>query len=105
MAESIGPQCATLEKDYALSPSSAWHQCAKLLEEEYAPTQFNMWLRPLQAEVRENNLILLAPNKFVVDWVKKNFCTRIKELVLQISGGKLSNVSIEVGTKLIHPIS
>ncbi len=28
---------------------------------------------PLQAQAEENTLVLLAPNRFVVDWVKKTF--------------------------------
>ncbi|WP_419419726.1 chromosomal replication initiator protein DnaA [Legionella sp. D16C41] len=81
-----------------------WQKCAKLLEEEYPPPQFNTWLRPLQAELQENCLILLAPNKFVVEWVKKNFYTRIKELVQQFGGDVISSVSIEVGTKVAQPV-
>ncbi|STX49939.1 chromosome replication initiator DnaA [Legionella busanensis] len=82
-----------------------WQKCAKLLEEEYPPPQFNTWLRPLQAELQENCLILLAPNKFVVDWVKKNFYNRIKELVHQFGGDLISSVSIEVGTKIAQPVT
>lgn len=74
------------------------------MEEEYSPPQFNTWLRPLQAEVHDHCLILLAPNKFVVEWVKKNFYTRIKELVLQFGGDDVSSVTIEVGTKKTQPV-
>lgn len=84
--------------------TTVWPKCAKLLEEEYSPPQFNTWLRPLQAEVHDHCLILLAPNKFVVEWVKKNFYTRIKELVLQFGGDDVSSVTIEVGTKKTQPV-
>lgn len=84
---------------------SIWPQCAKLLEEEYPPTQFNMWLRPLQVEIRESTLVLLAPNKFVVDWVKKHFYDRIKELVTQLAGETFTSISIEVGSKAVISIS
>lgn len=94
-----------LKKEYAVTPNNAWAQCAKLLEEEYTPTQFYMWLRPLQAEIKDDHLILYAPNKFVVEWVKKHFYTRIKEVILQIAGEHLSSVSVEVGVKNVQPIS
>ena len=44
--------------------------------------QFNTWVRPLQA-VEDGNgaLRLLAPNRFVVDWVNENVVGRISELV------------------------
>lgn len=53
--------------------ANVWQKCLGLLEEEYPPQQFNTWLRPLHAKVQDNNLILLAPNRFVVDWVNKHF--------------------------------
>lgn len=79
--------------------TNVWPQCAKLLEEEYPAPHFNTWLSPLQAEVVNKSLVLLAPNKFVMEWVKKNFYPRIKELVFQLSGDEVSSVLIEVGNK------
>lgn len=75
--------------------ANVWQQCLGLLEEEYPAQQFNIWLRPLQAEFHDNGLVLLAPNRFVVDWVNKNFYARIKELVSQVSGDSVASVSIE----------
>lgn len=84
---------------------TVWQKCLDFLKEEYPSQQFNTWLRPLQAEVRETGLVLFAPNRFVVDWVKKNFYTRIKELVSQHSEEEIPLVSIEIGSKspLINP--
>lgn len=76
-----------------------WQKCLIFLQEEYSPQQFNTWLRPLQAEYQESHLILLAPNRFVVDWVKKNFYPRIKELAIQFGSGVIASVSIEIGSK------
>ncbi len=81
--------------------SNIWQQCSKLLQEEFSPLLFNTWIRPLQAEIRDTNLTLLAPNKFVVDWVKNKFYSRIQELVTQFGGNEIVSVSIEVGSKLI----
>lgn len=82
-----------------------WTKCRVLLEEEYSPQQFNTWLRPLQAEVQANGLVLLAPNRFVVDWVKRNFYDRLKELVSQIGGGNFSLLSVEIGSKVAQTVS
>ncbi|MCA0402382.1 MAG: chromosomal replication initiator protein DnaA [Proteobacteria bacterium] len=76
-----------------------WKKCRELLEEEYPPQQFNTWLRPLQAEVEENGLVLLAPNRFVVDWVKNNFYSRLKEIVNQVGGESFSLLRIGIGSK------
>ena len=81
---------------------SVWQQCLGALETEFTPQQFNTWLRPLQAEVvnEGTTLILLAPNRFVVDWVKKYFYSRIQELVIQFSADAIKSVSIEIGSKV-----
>lgn len=77
-----------------------WQQCLGLLKEEYPAQQYNTWLRPLQVRIDDNHLILLAPNRFVSEWVEKNFFQRIKELVTQISAGLITMVSISVGNKV-----
>lgn len=79
--------------------ASIWQKCLSLLQEEYPAQQFNTWLRPLQAETQDSTLVLLAPNRFVVDWVKTHFNERINELVRQLFGDTITQVSIEIGSK------
>ena len=79
--------------------ATVWQKCLGILEEEYPAQQFNTWLRPLQAEFQDTNLVLLAPNRFVVDWVKKHFYDRISELVVQVAGELISSVTLEIGSK------
>lgn len=79
--------------------ASVWQKCLGLLQDEYSAQQFNTWLRPLQAHTDEQRLILFAPNRFVVDWVKKHFFSRIEELINQLCGDEIKSVSIEIGSK------
>ena len=44
-----------------------------------------MWIRPLQAEVDGIQLRLLAPNRFVLDWVNEKFLGRISELMKELA--------------------
>ena len=83
--------------------ANVWQKCLGLLQEEYPAQQFNTWLRPLQAEVQDNILILFAPNRFVVDWVKKHFYSRITELVQQLCPDEIKLVSVEIGSKAVTP--
>jgi chromosomal replication initiator protein len=80
--------------------ASVWQKCLGLLQDEYSAQQFNTWLRPLQAHTDEQRLVLFAPNRFVVDWVKKHFFSRIEELIKQFSGDEIKSISIEIGTKV-----
>lgn len=81
-----------------------WQQCLGLLKEEFPPEQFNTWLRPLQIEFEGNQFTLLAPNRFVSEWVEKHFIKRIKEIISQISSNSIPSVHICVGNKLVSPL-
>ncbi len=79
--------------------TSVWKSCLERLAGELPPEQFNTWIRPLQAVEGRNKLRLLAPNRFVLDWVNEKYLPRINEL-LQSQGrnGRLV-LSLEVGSQ------
>lgn len=76
-----------------------WERCLSSLESEFPSQQFNTWIRPLQAEHVEGKLILLAPNRFVLDWIAERFLIRINELVAQFSEDNPPTVALEIGSK------
>ena len=76
-----------------------WEQCLSLLETELSEQQFNTWILPLQIEIKDNLLCLLAPNRFVMDWVKKNFLDQIRDIILQLDDSKSMQVSIGIGSQ------
>lgn len=62
--------------------SAVWESCVSYLQNELPAQQFNTWIRPLQVEESsEKTLRLLAPNRFVLDWVNDKFRDRIQELL------------------------
>jgi len=77
--------------------SPVWKKCLERLEEELSAQQFNTWLRPLHAVQDANMLTLLAPNRFVMDWVRERFFERIAELIGEYGGGL--KVQVEVGSQ------
>ncbi|MES2825030.1 MAG: chromosomal replication initiator protein DnaA [Pseudomonadota bacterium] len=80
---------------------SVWKLCASSLQDELPSQQFNTWIRPLQIDgaATQNELRLLAPNRFISSWVEEKFLTRIKELVANFQDGPQLTVVIAVGTK------
>jgi len=76
--------------------SATWSRCVGALESELPEQQFNTWVRPLQAVENSERLRLLAPNRFVVDWVRTNLLARI-EAILRADGGL--PVTIEIGSR------
>ncbi len=76
--------------------TSLWNRCVTQLRSDMSEQQFNTWIRPLQVEEQPDKLRLLAPNRFVVDWLNANYMDRIREFV----GGHPDRPSIvlEVGS-------
>jgi len=75
-----------------------WHQCLEVLRDEFPAQQFNTWLRPLQADLREGQLMLFAPNRFVMDWVNQKYLRRIEEVLKDLNGGQAPRVVMKVGS-------
>jgi chromosomal replication initiator protein len=77
---------------------SLWQQCLVRLESELPEQQFNTWIRPLHAVEEGQGLKLLAPNRFVLDWVKKNYIANIQETVDTLCQDEDRKVELEVGS-------
>ncbi|MFS1523754.1 chromosomal replication initiator protein DnaA [Microbulbifer sp. 2304DJ12-6] len=77
---------------------SVWKQCAGCLQDELPSQQFNTWIRPLRVNPGcvEGELRLIAPNRFVLDWVGDKFLSRIRELVYQLSPAQPLQVALEI---------
>ena len=81
--------------------ASHWTQCICALEAELPEQQFNTWVRPLQVMEGAGALKLLAPNRFVVDWVNANLLPRIGELLRDQGSGDIPVVTVEVGSRTV----
>ena len=77
-------------------PESVWDTCLARLEQEESAEQFNMWLKPLQGAVNDEVFSLFAPNRFVLDFVKDKYLSRISVLVGEVSGSAL-RIRLSIG--------
>jgi len=60
-----------------------WLSCLEYFKNELNAQQFNTWINPLQLDTSHNdnsNPFLIAPNKFVLQWVKDNFLLHINKM-------------------------
>ena len=62
-----------------------WQECVDCLKAELPSQQFNTWIRPLHVELDSSVLRIVAPNRFILDWVKRKFLPRIAEVVTESS--------------------
>ena len=77
---------------------SLWQSCLSVLEEELPAQQFSMWIRPLQCVIENNTMTLYAPNRFVLDWVREKYMSRINQLV-ELAGPNPPQLRFDVGSK------
>ena len=54
-----------------------WVACLGRFQEELSAQQFNTWIKPLHYKIDEQSLTLFAPNRFVQQWVKDKFLSRV----------------------------
>ncbi|CAM5304335.1 chromosomal replication initiator protein DnaA [Thauera mechernichensis] len=58
-----------------------WSFCLLRLEQELPQQQFNTWIKTLRAELGDGSAwTLIAPNRFVLQWVRERYLRRIQEL-------------------------
>jgi len=74
-----------------------WDKCLQKLESEIEERDFHTWVRPLTADNNDSYLILYAPNRFVVDWIKEN----LFEIILSTAQHFAGN-SIEIDVRMLE---
>lgn len=65
---------------------SLWNRCLERLQQDLPTQQFSMWIRPLQAQEDPSSVTLLAPNRFVLDWVRDKYISQINTLFSEFCG-------------------
>ncbi len=78
--------------------SSLWQMCLEQLEGELSAQQFNTWIRPLQAVEKDGTLNLLAPNRFVMDWVNERLLDNIETTIKNLTNNKAPLITLEMGS-------
>ena len=86
-------------------PLEFWQKCIDLLQDELSSQQFNTWIRPLKVMGDEHDLCLLAPNRFVSDWVKEKFLPRIEEILDELTDGQPPAVALAVSNRRPQSLS
>ena len=81
---------ALIERDTAHAPAGEvtaatieafWQHCSGLFAKELSPQQFDTWIKPLKVKDGDGNGVeLIAPNRFVQQWIKDRFLTRLESL-------------------------
>ena len=73
-----------------------WDKCLEELKYQVKDSVFTMWLRPLSAQVFDDQLVVHAPNQYFVTHVSKHHLADIEKLVHKHSEGKITSVVVRV---------
>ena len=78
---------------------SLWQQCIGRLQDELSAQHFSMWIRPLQAEMDGETLVLYAPNRFVLDWVRDKYLNMINQFFTEQLGTDAPKLRFDIGSR------
>jgi chromosomal replication initiator protein len=71
------PSPQTIRMHPSLHPF--WQVCVSDFQQELSQHQFNTWIKPLRFEQEGDGFTLVAPNRFVLQWVKDRLLTQIEQ--------------------------
>lgn len=61
-----------------------WQDCLIRFKQELSTQQFNTWILPIRFEHGEGNIVrLVVPNRFVQQWIRDKFLSRIEEIATE----------------------
>jgi len=63
--------------------NSFWRFCLSHFEKELPAQQFRTWIKPLKFYADGSSLTLVAPNRFVLQWIRDKFLSRVHELAAE----------------------
>jgi chromosomal replication initiator protein len=83
----------SMDKGNAYLMENFWPACISRFESELSAQQFNTWIKPLYAETDGEKVVICAPNRFVMQWVKDRFLKKIEQFAEELN---LANLKIEL---------
>jgi chromosomal replication initiator protein len=68
-------------QNHNLAPmDSFWNHCLRHFEKSLPAQQYKTWIQPLHARLDQHTVVVSAPNRFVLEWVKDKFVSEIERL-------------------------
>ena len=73
-----------------------WENCLERIQGSVSESDFNTWIRPLEAELSNSTLNIFSPNQFVADWLKANLSSQLLDAAQHFLGNNY-DINIIVG--------
>ena len=68
-----------------------WQLCLEKFSKDLTKQQLNTWIKPLEFKIQGKKAQIIAPNQFVLQWVKEKFAIQIQNLIKEA----FTNMEIE----------
>ena len=78
-----------MSPDLAFEASPAlWQACLEELSRELPEQQFNTWIKPLTAQVSQDQdkLTLFVANRFKMDWIRAQYAQKLAQILERLQG-------------------
>tara|TARA_B110000014_G_scaffold263937_1_gene262494 strand:+ start:4671 stop:6035 length:1365 start_codon:yes stop_codon:yes gene_type:complete len=77
-----------------------WNECKKTIQRDISMEEYSTWISPLSLKENEGSKPLsysvIAPNKFILDWVEEKYSSLIQERLVAITTNQELNLTYEV---------
>ena len=70
--------------------NSFWRSCLGHFERQLPQQQFKTWIKPLQFRAVDKTVMLTAPNRFVLQWIRDRFLAEIQRLATERFGAAVT---------------
>jgi chromosomal replication initiator protein len=60
--------------------NSFWRFCLAHFEKQLPPQQFKTWIEPLRIDTVDGTVTLVAPNRFVLQWIRDKYLGDIERI-------------------------
>ncbi|MCA3107743.1 MAG: chromosomal replication initiator protein DnaA [Rhodocyclaceae bacterium] len=77
--------------------SDFWSDCLSLLKQKLSVQQYDAWIRPLSAREADGKILVTAPSRKALEWVKEQYLPDIQKFAEQ--RGDMLVIEIDVGTR------
>ena len=77
--------------------SEFWSDCLSLLKQKLSVQQYDAWIRPLSAREADGKLLVTAPSRKALEWVREQYLPDMQKLAEQ--RGDLRVIEIDVGAR------
>ncbi len=75
-----------------------WPHCLSELEKSLGASQFNIWIKPLSAEVNDGILTIAAPNPVFLDFIRDRYLSIIERAAATYLEGSTPAIELRVGS-------